>query len=204
LALWSIVLGILGMAAPNPSPSWIPFTVCGVLGAVCGHCSLWQNKRAQRLLSMRVGAVFGLVLSYGGLLDVQDWSAIYALRHPARMTLSIKQAQQIGIACLNYAWDNNGKFPIALDALAPAYVEDRKYLADPGQPQNSEPGYIYFGAGRSKYDLSDPPGYVLIVSKALYGRRRVVVLFDGSALRLADNELPEEVLTTIHSHQTTP
>jgi hypothetical protein len=93
------------------------------------------------------------------------------------LTTSLSNAKQIGLACILYSHDSNGKMPPNLEALIPDYLPSAKVFVSPLSPD--EPmGYSYV-AGLDT--ASTPPSTIIIEDKfARQKGKRVVVRMDGS------------------------
>ncbi|HEX8295386.1 MAG TPA: hypothetical protein VF593_03745 [Chthoniobacteraceae bacterium] len=93
------------------------------------------------------------------------------------LTTSLSNAKQIGLACILYSHDYNGKMPPNLEALIPDYLPSANVFVSPLSPD--EPmGYSYV-AGLDT--ASTPPSTIIIEDKfARQKGKRVVVRMDGS------------------------
>lgn len=103
--------------------------------------------------------------------------AFTGVREKALETKSMSNAKQLGLACKQYAIDNNGNFPPSLDALFPTYLTDRSILGSPLMPGDPA-GYIYTPGLKD----TDPADTILIEDKfAPLKHIRIVVYVDDSA-----------------------
>ena len=127
-------------------------------------------------------AIAGLVMGYLviAMIPILAALAIPAMngaRDRARAMTSMSNARQIQIACMQYAMDNDGKFPQNLEQLVPNYLPDKRAFVCPLSEDKTSTGYEYFG-GKD----NDDPNKVLLQSKATTKRHeRVIVRVDGSA-----------------------
>ncbi len=96
---------------------------------------------------------------------------------------SLINAHEICTACRKYAIDHNAMFPPTLDALFPAYLNDRAKLVSPFKPD--EPNGYKYTTG-----LKPPvwPATILIEDKFAPPQHRVVAYADGTA-RVLDAQL---------------
>lgn len=115
-----------------------------------------------------------------------------------QMTINADHARQLGIACMAYAADHGGRFPVHLEELVPAYVPNPTNLRGIARDANDREVYtfdwLYFGRGFTE----DKPPAMLLASPAVTAiagkpQKRVVVKGDG-ACTLSDEKRYEEML----------
>ena len=99
-------------------------------------------------------------------------------------TQNMSNARQLGIACMAYANDHQGRFPIHLGELEPDYVTDLKSLRCVSVGLKNDPKYmmdwLYFGAG---FDENNLPQLLIASPQATTTRekqQRVVIHGDVS------------------------
>jgi len=176
LSIASLILGIVSLIT----------CVFGVLTAIpaviCGHISLSRIKKSGGALSGSGMAIAGLVMGYLVIAMIPILAALavpamVAARDKAQAMQSMNNARQIHMACMQYAMDNDGKFPQNLDQLVPSYLPNRRLFVCPLSGNKTSTGYEYFGGKES-----DPADKILLQSKATTKRHeRVIVRVDGSA-----------------------
>jgi Domain of unknown function (DUF4190)/GYF domain 2 len=176
LAMASLVLGI--------------FSVCGCMlflgipAVICGHLAFRRANRAKGPWKGEGLAVGGLITGYLGtvmttaLVAMLSYKIVALVKDAAHSRQSLAQSQMIAHACHTFATDHGGKFPGSLEDLVPDYLEDQRWLADPGQPGSTEIGYFYYGSGHFE---TENHNQILLASKAVYSRRRAVVRFNAVA-----------------------
>ncbi len=175
LAITSLILGILSFGCSF---------FAGVPALICGFVSLSQIKQSKGSLEGRglaiggiitgiVGLVFGLLLMISIAIP-----AIDAAKQAQRSAKSQLQIKQIFMACRGYASDHGGRYPNALDELVPDYLQDQKGLADPGQNDDTEIGYFYYGTGH--FQTESNSNFFLMSKKAYRKGVRSVAHFDGT------------------------
>jgi hypothetical protein len=98
-----------------------------------------------------------LVIAPAALAASLFMPAMAGAQAKAQETASLSKARQLGLACKEYAVDNNGNFPPSLDALFPTYLTDRSILVSPLMPNVPE-GYDYTPGLKD----TDPPDKILI------------------------------------------
>lgn len=119
-AIWSLVLGILGVATCLSPLTAIP-------GLICGFKSLGTINRSQGRIGGKGMAIAGIVLSFIGIFLILPIISILASASYPVMTKSIEKARmrkdaahvdQIVKACKLYAMDHNGHYPTKVENAA--------------------------------------------------------------------------------------
>ena len=116
LAIWSLVLGILGI---------IPFGLLGAVPAViCGHIARPKIKGSGGTIVGQGRATAGLVLGYIGIvlhlliLPAMLLPAIAEARNRARRVKCLSNLSQIGKGCYMYSTEHEESFPPDLKTMA--------------------------------------------------------------------------------------
>ena len=153
---------------------------------ICGHLARGSIRKSAGRLTGDGMAVAGLVLGYccvGFFLLMVPILAGIALpvfsqvQLKGKESMSLSNAQLIGVGCKLYAVDHNGAFPKKLDELVPDYLPNRDSFVCPLSP-TLPLGYDYFGGTDS-----DPPEKILLMSKfADRQGRRIFARVDTSAM----------------------
>ena len=174
LALASMILGIL---------SFLTVGLTSLPAVICGHLSLSRIKKAAGAVSGHGFAVAGLVMGYVGLcffaLFVLGVLAGIALpvfnqvQEKGRITKSMAEAKQVGLALKTYAVDNGGKYPAQLDDLVPTYLSDKHLFICPLGKGGPNSGYNYRGYGVTD---DDDPATVLLTSQATTSKHQRIVV----------------------------
>lgn len=119
--------------------------------------------------------------------------AMAKAREQARITVSMNNLKQIGLALHMYAQDNNDKFASNLEQ-AKKYYGDAKILESPRKPKGFEgPSYIYIPDQDQKAD----PMNVLAYENPEFGQEKIPVLFlDGHVEMKTQDDLQSELEAT--------
>ena len=171
LAIWSLVLGVL---------SFVLSIFTAIPAVICGHLSLGRIRQSRGALTGRGMAIAGLIIGYFFCLSpILAIPAFVSVRTRALEAKSANQERQIGIECITYASDNNGKFPPSLDALVPAYLKDHSLFASPLNPTEPD-GYAYTPGLKD----SDSPDTVLLEDKFASLKHVRIVLYVNCVTRI--------------------
>lgn len=169
LAIWSLVLGILGWFTCLPT---IPGLILGIMG-------LKQVKEKPREFTGSGLAIAGIIVSAVGVLVSLVITSILAAilfpvfargREQARSSVCQTNIRQLCQAALLYADDYNGKYPPAAnwcDATR-GFVKQSDVYKDPSAPDRPC-GYGFSSAlgGISEADVTAPADTVLIFESDL-------------------------------------
>lgn len=182
LAIWSLVLGILGFVLIGP---------LGTIPAViCGHIAIPRINRSSGTLTGQGLAIAGLVIGYVGIvfqlviLPAILLPAVSAARDKARRVQCMNNLKQISLAVRMYSMDNQEQFPPDLHSLT-KYADAPKMFVCPATRQ--QPGPMEQVDRWADYVLvpnrkeSDPGDTVLAFSKPYCypGKGGNIVFVDG-------------------------
>ncbi|HEV7867851.1 MAG TPA: DUF4190 domain-containing protein [Chthoniobacteraceae bacterium] len=181
-AVASMILGILA------------FVTCGLTSipaVICGHVSLSNIKRLGGRLGGRGMAIAGLITGYvsigflllfivGSFLAGFSLPVIAEVKHRAETARVTTQLKHIGLACLVYAEQHEGRFPSKPEELVPDLLaaEELVFTSSPGA---AAPVFQYFGGS-----VSDGPNHVLATASFGTRPRKVVLYGDGRVESRAD------------------
>lgn len=174
LAITSLVLGIL---------SYLCFSIFASIPAViCGHIARSNIRNSQGRLKGDGMALGGLISGYINIALVPLFiilaiatPAFSNARNQAQEVRTMNDARQIGLACIQYASDHDGKYPDSLEELAANQAFDRTVLQRPGTA-----GFDYFGKGKTEKGITQPSTTAILAGKnANRQGKRVVGYADG-------------------------
>ncbi len=126
MALWSLILGLLGLVLIGPLGT--------VPAVICGHIALPRIRRSEGTLTGRGLAITGLVAGYLGIilhlviLPALLLPAVSAARDKARQVQCISNLRQISLAATMYSMDNQGRFPPDLQSLTQYAAEPQLFV----------------------------------------------------------------------------
>ncbi len=175
MAIASVAFGVLSL------------TILPFVGAICAivfaYSAQGRIARANGRLRGRNIARLGLKLGYWGffvslaiIMAGVAWSIASTASSKAERSISLSNGKHIAIACRAYADDHGGAYPQTLLELTPKYLPNPKMLECPLSGHSAPIGYEYYGAKGP-----NPPSKILLVSKALSRKSRIVVRVDTSA-----------------------
>lgn len=120
--------------------------------------------------------------------------AMAKAREQARMTASMVNLKQIGLALHQYAQDNNDKFPSDLDQ-AKRYISGTAILESPRKPKDFEgPSYVYIADQNPK---TASPGNIVAYENPDYAWDEIAVLFlDGHVEKMDQGRFQSELEAT--------
>jgi hypothetical protein len=189
LAVWSLVLAILGVCCLLGPLTGIPAIVCGAL-------ALGRTGAKPGALGGRGMAVAGLIVgSAATLLAVFFLPFMAAISLPAfaqartkaQETKSLNDVRQIAVACIVYATEHEDQLPPTLDALTGAGAGTLPAVpTSPFAKEGSGPGYELVARGK----LGELPADAVLVRQLDASRsgRRALAFADGHAESLTDAE----------------
>jgi prepilin-type processing-associated H-X9-DG protein len=170
-AIWSLILGILGLLCPMLIPA--------IVAVVLGHKALGQIRRSNGSLGGGGLAVGGLVTGYIGILfgiicvlsmmAALIFPALSAARAKAQEAASSSSMSMVFQGCRMYALDHNGQLPMNLDL--------DEYLGGPQENSFADDCVLLF-PGRNLADIPDPSTTVILEYRVA-GKGRVVAYADG-------------------------
>ncbi len=190
LAVWSLVLGLLGLVCLLGPFTGVPAIVCGAMGL----SRIRDAAPALRGSGMALaGLILGAVATVVSLVMLPMMAAIAVpafvqARGRAQEAVSAAHARQYAVACMAYAEASGGELPAALEDLAGQDVLSDPLPRSPWAGDGPDTGYALAVRGR----LSD--GADLASTPLLYDTRasplghRVVAFLDGHVAILSAEE----------------
>lgn len=194
LAVTSLILGIVGLV-------FVPL-LASIPAVITGHMARAEIKRSEGHLDGDGMAVAGLITGYISLIF---WALMIVLvivmfaagvaifpklmneinKLPAE-PVAVADARMVALACNRYASDNEGKFPVKLEDLAPDYLTEGDMASLESHARGEFGGYEYIG-GRT----TDSPEKVLFFTKQSNAEGKHIVARVSGAVAL--EELPAEL-----------
>jgi len=173
-AIWSLILGILGLLCPMLIPA--------IVAVVLGHKALGQIRRSDGSLGGGGLAIGGLVTGYIGILlgifcvlgmmAALIYPALSAARVKAEEAASSSSMRMVFQGCRMYALEHNGQLPMN---LSPDLDE---YLGGPQENSFAADCVLLF-PGRKLADIPDP-SMTVILEYRVAGKGSVVAYADGA------------------------
>jgi prepilin-type processing-associated H-X9-DG protein len=189
LAIWSLVLGIVGLLCCG--------LFSGIPAVICGHMAQSRIKQSGGTLGGGGLAIGGLVTGYIGIVltsimvigifSAVTLPAFVKARERAYQNACMNNLKQIGVSMQMYANENQEKFPSDFQSLVPKYVPAVQVTLfvcpatrhQPGDASNLIAWTDYVLVANRK--TSDSPDTVLAFSKpdCYHGRGGNVLFVDG-------------------------
>jgi prepilin-type processing-associated H-X9-DG protein len=171
-AIWSFVLSLVGLVMCGPFAS-IP-------AVICGHVALPKINRSGGRLTGSGLATAGLIIGYVGislqvlcilLLPSILAPAIAAAKTTAYRAVCATNMRQVGTALIEYANENEGKYPNDLQALVPNYTDQFALTPDKFVVlgTNKQPGNMA--------NVSQWTDFVLVPNRKATGLSDSILLF---------------------------
>jgi hypothetical protein len=179
MAIWSLVLGILGMCTILPA---IPAVILGIIALV-------SINNSGGVLGGKGLAIGGLITSALSIIIIPILAAIAvpafnAARHNAMLNLASVQSKELYWNLLNFAGDHDGRLPQKLEELETIGVDlPARFQGD--NPANTLENYKLLTPGRELRSLR--PDEVIFQFEYPPPRHgRIEVSADGSIKRVRD------------------
>lgn len=193
VAIWSMVLGILSIAAGLSILGGIPAIILGVVG-------LKKIGNAPDELKGKGMAIAGIS---AGAVGTQSAPVIVAIMLPAMMqakdreiqSFMITEMRTISTACQIYAIDNDSQFPPDLSKLFPVYLADAGQLTWTDPKTGDELPYIYVAGANPDSPEIQP---ILISPSDFRGER--VIIYNNGSLERAPAEVAKVLLETLQDN----
>ncbi len=142
---------------------------------------------------------------------------LFQVRRQARHKASISNLRQVGLGCILYADDHDGRFPTQVGYLGLNMLVEQKYLQDgkvfihPNDvarqhgngllPRESATSYAYVGAGLKISNTTLPTTPIALLKPALDEGGTLVLFMDGHVERRPDRaDTVASTIEALHQH----
>jgi prepilin-type processing-associated H-X9-DG protein len=166
LAVWSLVLGIAGIALCLGPIAGIPALIMGIIALKNIRSSGGQLAgEGMAMGGVITGGISFVMIAVMAMMAGMLLPALARAREEARKAVCKSNLKNIGLCVMMYAQDNDNKLPEKLSQLYPEYVKDLSLFVCPSSGKTI--------ASADQIDTETP--YVLVPGVALGGGTAVLV-----------------------------